>query len=282
MKWQDLRRSRNVVDRRNARRTAATGGGLGLGGMILVLAFALLTGQNPLALLGLVQQTTPSTSQTQPQVRQDENSDFVQAILGDTEVVWGEIFAASGQTYQEPELVLFSEGIESACGFAGSAAGPFYCPGDSRVYMDLSFFGQLEATAGEEAEFARAYVIAHEVAHHVQNRLGILAEVQAQRRGLSTSESNALQVRVELQADCLAGVWGHYTAQRGIIEQADINRALQAAAAVGDDHLQRQSRGRVVPESFTHGTSEQRMRWFSRGLASGDPADCGTFNTSAL
>lgn len=280
MKWQDLRRSKNVVDRRNARRTAAAGGGLGLAGMILVLAFALLTGQNPLALLGLVQQTAPTTSQTQ-QGRYDENSDFVRAILGDTEVVWGEVFAASDQTYQEPELVLFSEGVESACGFASTAAGPFYCPGDARVYMDLAFFGQLDATAGEEADFARAYVITHEVGHHVQNLLGILTEVQAQRRSLSTSESNALQVRVELQADCLAGVWGHYTAQRGIIEQADVNRALQAAAAVGDDHLQ-QSRGQVVPESFTHGTSEQRMRWFSRGLDSGDPADCSTFTASAL
>lgn len=283
MKWEDLRRSKNVVDRRNARRTVATGGGLGLGGLVLVIVIALLTGQNPLAFLGLVQQTAPTTQvQPLPPGQGDREGDFVRAVLGDTEAVWGEIFAASGERYEEPVLVLFSEGVESACGFASTASGPFYCPGDSRMYLDLAFFERLSATAGEDAAFARAYVIAHEVGHHVQNLLGILAEVQAQRQGLSEAESNALQVRVELQADCLAGVWGHYTAERGLIEQADIERALRAAAAVGDDHLQRQARGRVVPESFTHGTSEQRMRWFSAGLESGDPAACNTFGASSL
>jgi uncharacterized protein len=282
MKWQDLRRSKNVVDNRNARRTVAAGGGLGLGGIILLLVFALLTGQNPLSLIGLVQPTSPTTTQTQPHVPGDEASDFVRAILGDTEYVWGELFAASDLRYEEPELVLFSSAVESACGFASTAVGPFYCPGDARVYMDLSFFQQLDATAGEEAAFARAYVIAHEVGHHVQNLLGILQEVQAERRDLSTSESNALQVRVELQADCFAGVWGHYTAERGIIEQADVDKALRAAAAVGDDHLQQQARGRVVPESFTHGSSEQRMRWFTEGLQSGNPAACDTFNAANL
>lgn len=282
MKWQDLRRSKNVDDRRTSRRAVATGGGLGLGGIVLVLVLSLVTGQNPLAFLGLVQQSAPAPqTQTQP-APNDQESDFVRAILGDTEVVWGEIFASSERRYQEPTLVLFSYEVRSACGFARSASGPFYCPADARVYMDLGFFERLSATAGEDAAFARAYVIAHEIGHHVQNQLGILSEVQTQRQNLSELESNALQVRVELQADCLAGVWGHYTAQRGLIERSDIDRALRAAAAVGDDHLQRQAGARVVPETFTHGTSEQRMRWFSRGLESGDPAACDTFGAADL
>jgi predicted metalloprotease len=255
---------------------------LGLGGLIIVLVLALLTGQNPLSLLGLVQQPSPTSSQTQPPVLQDEDGDFVRAILGDTEFVWGEIFATSDLSYQEPRLVLFSGTVASACGSASTAVGPFYCPGDSSLYLDLAFFRQLDATAGEEADFARAYVIAHEVGHHVQNLLGILSEMQTRRAGVSTGEGNALQVRLELQADCFAGVWGHYTAERGIIEQADIDRALQAAAAVGDDHLQRQTRGQIVPESFTHGTSQQRMRWFSQGLDSGNPSTCDTFSAPSL
>lgn len=279
MKWDDLRRSRNVEDRRGT-----WGGGLGRGvsigggGIILVLLASLLFGVNPLDVLGGLQ-GTPPTAQVQQSPANDRTADFVKAVLGDTEDTWNTIFQQQlGADYQEPRLVLFSGGVESACGFAQTASGPFYCPLDQRVYLDTAFFRQIQAAAGPDADFARAYAIAHEVGHHIQHLLGISDQVQRQMARSSTGTRNALSVRLELQADCLAGVWGHYTAQRGIIDNADVRAALATAAQIGDDYLQKESQGYVVPDAFTHGSSEQRVSWFRRGLQSGDIRQCGTFN----
>jgi predicted metalloprotease len=299
MKWEDLQRSRNVRDRRSSsprRRSSGAGlggaglGGLGIGGVLIVVVLSLIFGQNPLTVLGLLQGGTQTRSapqsesvpRTLPTGTADEQRDFVSAILGDTEVVWNNIFEASDLNYPEPELVLFSDAVASACGNASAAMGPFYCSLDSRVYIDLSFFNTLSETAAQEADFARAYVIAHEVGHHVQNVLGILPEVTDQRRRVSEVESNELSVRLELQADCYAGVWGHYANQRDLLERGDIREAIDAATAVGDDRLQRQRRGYVVPDSFTHGSSEQRVRWFRQGLETGDPSTCDTFGMAGL
>lgn len=278
MKWEDLQRSRNVVDQRGRRANApAAAGGLGLGGILLVVIISAVTGQNPLALLGNVQQSAPTTT-TQAAPINDQGSDFTQAILGTTEQVWSQLIP----NYPEPKLVLFSDAVRSACGSADSAMGPFYCPADSQVYIDLSFFQQLRETAGQEDDFARAYVIAHEVGHHVQNVLNISSQVQAQRRRVGKTESNQLSVRLELQADCFAGVWAHYIAQSDLLERGDIQEAMAAAQAVGDDTLQRQARGRVVPDSFTHGSAAQRQRWFNVGLQSGDPEQCDTFSGARI
>lgn len=277
MKWEELQRSRNVVDQRGRRSASApvVGGGVGIGGVVIVLLISFITGQNPLSLLGSVQNRTPTPQrQTQTQVPStDADSEFTRAILGTTEQVWGQIIP----NYPEPKLVLFSNAVNSACGMADSAVGPFYCPGDNQVYIDLNFFQELGATAGKENDFARAYVIAHEVGHHVQNVLGTSRQVQAQRRRVNQRQSNQLSVRLELQADCYAGVWAHYIGQSGLLERGDIQEALAAAHAVGDDTLQRQARGRVVPDSFTHGSAEQRQRWFGIGMQSGDPEQCDTF-----
>ena len=209
--------------------------------------------------------------------------DFVSAVLGDTEGTWTNLLKSQGITYHEPRLVLFSNGIQSACGFTQEASGPFYCPPDQQVYLDLSFFEDMKRKLGAPGDFAAAYVVAHEVGHHVQNELGIMDKADEIRAGLGREDANALSVRIELQADCFAGIWAnHAQKERNVLEPGDIDEALNAAAAVGDDRLQRRSQGYVVPESFTHGTSEQRISWFKRGFDSGQLGACDTFNSSTL
>ncbi len=280
MKWNEMRRSGNVEDRRGQSRVPKRAGTLGLGGMLLVIVLSLIFGVNPndvLALFGAGGSSLPAPNSSQQSIN-DEGSDFIKAILGDTEDTWNAVFAQSDRDYEEPKLVLFSDVAQSACGFASAAVGPFYCPRDERIYIDLSFFRQLNATAADEGDFARAYVIAHEVAHHIQNQLDISDQVQLQRARADEVTSNRLSVLLELQADCLAGVWGHYAWQRNIITPKDIETALLAAAEIGDDHLQKQAQGYVVPEAFTHGSSAQRIDWFKRGLESGDMQKCDTFS----
>ncbi|NMQ19195.1 hypothetical protein E4P82_08280 [Candidatus Competibacter phosphatis] len=281
MRWRDLRRSSNVEDRRDESPSVRGGGGIKLGGvgLVLVMVASLIFGVDPTQVLSLLGGGSTATA---PQQRKappanDPNADFVAAVLGDTEDTWSQLFQAQGGQYARPKLVLFRDAAQSACGFASAAVGPFYCPGDRQVYLDLSFFQELSQRFGAPGDFARAYVIAHEIGHHVQNLTGISAKVQAQRRQLPEAQANALSVLVELQADCLAGVWGHYAQRRGVLEPGDIEAAMKAASAIGDDRLQRQARGYVTPDSFTHGTSEQRMRWFSRGLKTGDVKECNTF-----
>jgi predicted metalloprotease len=211
-------------------------------------------------------------------VRNDEMRQFVATVLAETEDVWNGIFQANGLTYQEPQLTLFDGQIRSACGFASSASGPFYCPADKKVYLDTSFFRQLSQQFGASGDFAEAYVIAHEVGHHVQNLIGVLPKFNQMRQRMSESEANHMSMQVELQADCFAGVWGHYTAQKGILEEGDLEEALNAAQQIGDDTLQKRTQGYVVPETFNHGTSAQRQKWFARGYQSGKLSDCDTFN----
>jgi predicted metalloprotease len=284
MRWQMGRRSDNIEDRRGmpVGRGAAVGGGIGT--VVLVL-LAMYFGIDPSVIL---QGTDPGDSRPAPSGQQrpagdDQLRDFVSVILADTEDTWRELFRQMGRQYQEPRLVLFSGAVQSACGFAEAAVGPFYCPGDRKLYIDLSFYRDLRNKLGAPGDFAQAYVIAHEVGHHVQNLLGIAERIHTARSGRSQAEGNALQVRMELQADCLAGVWAS-NAQRArqILEAGDIEEGLNAAAAIGDDRLQRQSQGRVVPESFTHGSSAQRVRWFKRGIETGDPGQCDTFTASKL
>ena len=275
MRWQDLRRSTNVQDRRGMRGGLPITGGLGL---VVVLVIAALTGINPLALLG---GGGPSTESAPP--ANDEGSQFVSSVLGSTEDVWGQLFSASGQQYQQAPLVLFSGYTSTGCGTGQTATGPFYCPLDQTVYIDLSFYDALRERLGAPGDFAQAYVIAHEVGHHVQNLLGTMERVHQMRSGGDQAAANQMSVRLELQADCYAGLWAHHQERtKPILETGDVEEALGAASAIGDDRLQRQSQGTVVPESFTHGTSEQRVRWFRRGLEQGDPKSCDTFNTSSL
>ncbi len=287
MRWKRARRSDNVVDARGSGRGMPIGGkGLSLGGIAVVVVVGLLLGQDPLQILGqLAGQATQSHSPSPPRSAvPDEQSEFVRAILGDTEDTWREIFQGAQRQYQDPTLVLFSGGVNSACGFANSAVGPFYCPGDRRVYIDLAFFRELDQRFGAAGDFAQAYVIAHEVGHHVQTLLGVSAKVNAARqRGEQLEGDNGLLVRQELQADCLAGVWAQH-AQRRLdwLEPGDLEEALNAANAIGDDRLQQRSRGQVVPDSFTHGTSAQRVRWFKRGFEQGDPGLCDTFQSARL
>jgi predicted metalloprotease len=263
-------------------RGAAVGGGIGT---LLLVLVAMYFGVDPSVIL---QGVDPGGPMPAPSVQQrrpgdDQLRDFVSVILADTEDTWGELFRQMGRQYQQPRLVLFSGAVESACGFAEAAVGPFYCPGDRKLYIDLSFYRDLRDKLGAPGDFAQAYVIAHEVGHHVQNLLGIAERVHAARSRRSRAEANALQVKMELQADCLAGVWAN-NAQRArqILESGDIEEGLNAASAIGDDRLQRQAQGRVVPESFTHGSSAQRVRWFKRGIDSGDPGQCDTFAASRL
>jgi predicted metalloprotease len=208
----------------------------------------------------------------------DEMKQFVGVVLAETEDVWNGIFQAEGEQYSEPQLVLFSDQVKSACGFASSASGPFYCPGDRKVYLDTSFFDQLDRQFGASGDFAQAYVIAHEVGHHVQNLIGVLPKFNQMRQQMSEVQANEMSMRVELQADCFAGVWGHFTGQKGLLEQGDVEEALNAAQQIGDDTLQKRMQGYVVPESFNHGTSEQRQKWFAAGLESGKLSSCDTFN----
>jgi uncharacterized protein len=278
MDWQRMRRSQNV-EYRGGRRGFGGRAGIGIGGFIVVLVLSWLMGVNPLYLVGMLEEGgegPPARVSTEPPPN-NQNTDFVRAILGDTEDTWGAIFQRSGQSYEQPKLVLFTGAVQSACGFASAAVGPFYCPRDQEVYLDLSFFDELSQRFGAPGDFARAYVIAHEVGHHIQHLLGISARVQAQRARADEVTGNALSVRQELQADCFAGVWGHYTAQRGLVDRADIAAALNAAAQIGDDRLQKRTQGYVVPEAFTHGSAAQRVQWFKKGLESGDPDQCNTF-----
>jgi predicted metalloprotease len=266
----------------------AKAGGLGVVGLLVVIALAVLFGADPGELLQVVA-TSSTTSAPQSPVGPpptgpgDELADFVSVVLADTEDTWNGIFRANGQVYREPVLVLFSGQVRSACGMASAAMGPFYCPADERVYIDLAFYDDLRRRFGAPGDFAQAYVIAHEVGHHVQNLLGISTEVNRRQQTMGQAAANELSVRLELQADCLAGVWGA-TAQRtrNLLEAGDLEEAIGAAAAIGDDRLQMQSRGTVVPDAFTHGTSEQRVRWFRRGFETGDPDACDTFSTNRL
>lgn len=292
VKWRDRRKSDNVEDRRGAAAAGGAGiimlllrlvvGRFGIRGILLLAVIGgglYLAGVNPLALV----EGQPA-SQQRAAPGDDEDSLFVRAILADTEDVWGQIFAESGSRYPEPTLVLFSGSVSSACGYASAAAGPFYCPADQKVYLDTSFFNELQRRFGAPGDFAAAYVIAHEVGHHVQTVTGIAAQLrEAQARARSREEANRYQVMMELQADCYAGVWASRTDRaRGTLDDGDIEEGLRAAAAIGDDTLQRNAGRRVTPESFTHGTSEQRQRWFTQGLRTAAVDRCDTFEASQL
>jgi uncharacterized protein len=282
MLWQGRRESENVEDVRGSGGGRLVLGG-GIGTVILVVLYLLLGG-DPQALFDAQQQAQVSQpAQVDTQAPRDEASKFVAVVLADTEDAWNEVFRQMGREYAEPRLVLFTDLTQSGCGFASGATGPFYCPQDRRVYIDLGFFRQLQERLGAGGDFAEAYVIAHEVGHHVQNLLGITDRVQAARGRVSQSEYNQLSVRLELQADFLAGVWARYTDRvKHVVEAGDIEEAMRAASAVGDDRLQSRSRGYVVPDSFTHGTSEQRAHWFRRGYETGDLSQGDTFNTRDL
>jgi uncharacterized protein len=307
MLWKGRRQSSNIEDRRGMGGGMRfpggglgggfgggrmRGGGIGIGGIIILFIVAWLLGINPLALLsgdlgsgGYVEQPeqTAAGGGTFSSPQEEELKEFVAVVLADTEDTWKQLLPEIGAQYREPKLVLFLSGVESACGFAQSAVGPFYCPPDEKVYLDLDFFDELSRRFGAPGDFAQAYVIAHEVGHHVQTVLGIEEQVSKARSGMSQSDSNALSVRVELQADCFAGVWANRAHQeRGLLEPGDIEEALGAASAVGDDTLQKQSGGRVVPDSFTHGSAAQRTRWFETGYRSGKITDCDTFGAKTL
>ncbi len=290
MRLGDERESDNIEDRRGAGGFGVSpgiaGGGLGA---IAIVVIGLFLGVDPSVLLQLIAgNEPPSPSQSYAPPRQaprgdDDLKHFVSVILAETEDTWQAVFQRLGRSYQDPKLVLFTGATQSACGFAQAAVGPFYCPGDRRVYLDLSFFRDLKTRFHAPGDFAEAYVVAHEVGHHVQNLLGIMERVDAARAHSSAAESNALSVRLELQADCFAGVWANQAnGARHILEPGDIEQGLNAASAVGDDRLQMQARGYVVPESFTHGSSAQRVRWFKRGLDSGDLRQCDTFKARQL
>jgi predicted metalloprotease len=281
MRWRTGRRSSNVEDRRGRR---VAGGAVfkgGVGTIVLTLALAYFLGIDPQVLLQLQQGSGQAVivEDYQPTPQEAQLADFVSVVLADTEDTWQEIFEQYGQRYEEPVLVLFSGAVKSACGMASAAMGPFYCPADRKVYIDLAFFEDLRQRHGAPGDFAQAYVIAHEVGHHVQNLLGISAQVRSAQQGLGKAAANALSVKQELQADCLAGLWGHHADRsRDVLEQGDIEEALNAATAIGDDRLQKQAQGYVVPESFTHGSSRQRVEWFKRGIESGDFERCNTFD----
>ncbi len=288
MRLEDERESRNVEDRRGARSVGGTGRRIGIGTVAIAL-IAMLMGADPSTVISLLTGGGQGVSQSVQQSAQqstpvdDEASRFVRRVLAKTEDTWGTIFKASGAQYREPTLVLFSGATRTACGVGETAMGPFYCPADEKVYIDLAFNRELATRFGAPGEFAQAYVIAHEVGHHVQNLLGIAAKVQEVRSRASARDANALSVRLELQADCFAGVWARTADEmKAFLDRGDIDQALRAAAAIGDDRLQQQSGGRVVPDSFTHGSSEQRKRWFSRGFETGSVKACDTFSSRTL
>jgi predicted metalloprotease len=290
MKWEGHEQSSNIEDRRG--QGAGGGGGrriggrgVGIGTIVIALVAGWIFGVNPLTVLGLLSGggglEAPQTQQVPAGKApvEDKAALFVSTVLRDTEVVWGQLIKAGGSTYQEPKLVLFRGATPTACGTGDSAMGPFYCPGDRKVYLDLDFFDTLSRRMGAPGDFAQAYVVAHEVGHHLQNLMGITGKVDAMRGKVSQQQMNALSVRVELQADCLAGVWAHHSQRgKGWLDQGDIQEALNAAAQIGDDTLQKAGTGRVVPESFTHGSAQQRMTWFKRGLDSGSVNQCNTFD----
>ncbi|TCQ80946.1 hypothetical protein EDF68_102233 [Ochrobactrum sp. BH3] len=306
MRWQGRRQSDNVEDVRG-QQSGGLGGGFGRGGgmgggpgfrivrgggisgiLILVVMFFVLRafGIDPLPFLfgdGSInstqtQQSSGRTAAEGGKVANDEATQFARTVLAETEDVWSGIFQSRGQTYTPPTMVLFSDGVRSACGMASSASGPFYCPGDRKLYLDLTFFNELANRFGASGDFANAYVISHEVGHHVQNLLGILPRFNKMRQQMNEAQANQMSVRVELQADCFAGVWGYYTDQKGILEAGDLEEAINAAHQIGDDTLQKRSQGYVVPESFNHGTSAQRAKWFQRGFESGKIESCDTFS----
>ncbi len=298
MRWRGRRQSSNVEDRRG-QGPARLPGGFGRGGpriplpigragaggmsgiVILVVVFLVLSflGVNPMDMLGGGGSAPPSGQVTQQQrPANDEQAQFVGVVLAETEDVWNGIFQTEGEAYAEPTLVMFDGAVDSACGQASSAVGPFYCPNDNQVYIDLAFFDELASRFGASGDFAQAYVIAHEVGHHVQNLTGVLPRFHQQRQQMGQAEANEMSVRVELQADCYAGVWAHFTEQKGLLEAGDIDEALNAAHQIGDDTLQRRTQGQVMPDSFTHGSSEQRQTWFARGYESGRWQDCDTFS----
>jgi predicted metalloprotease len=277
MRWQTGRRSANVEDRRGMRVSPRMAGG-GLGAIVIVV-LALLFGVDPRMLTQMMPTETsvPASGPAQPGQR-DEMSEFVSVVLADTEDTWNQLFRRGGETYREPTLVLFSGAVESACGFAQAAVGPFYCPADQKVYIDLSFYQDLRSRFQAPGDFAQAYVIAHEIGHHVQNLMGIAQKVHQAQQRVSQEQANALSVRMELQADCLAGIWAHHANRtRQILEQGDVEEALNAASQIGDDRMQMRGRGYVSPDSFTHGSGEQRVRWFRTGLESGELRQCDTF-----
>ena len=294
MKWEGNRESDNVEDLRGSGggggggfRGLGGGRGIGLGTVAIALVAGWLFGINPLTLLGVlgggggspVAIEQPQQAPAAKPPPEDKLARFVSTVLADTEDVWRELFAQAGGTYRDPKLVLFRGAVPTACGQGASAMGPFYCPGDEKVYIDLGFYDTLRSRLGAPGDFAQAYVIAHEVGHHVQNLLGITGKVDAMRGRLAPREANALSVRVELQADCLTGLWTQRSQQgKGWLERGDVESALNAAAQIGDDTLQRAARGRVVPESFTHGSSEQRVAWFKRGMEGGSVKGCNTFD----
>lgn len=303
MKWRGRERSSNIEDRRGQRMGGGLGGLGGLGrdggiripaggrgsrggissliGIVVVLGIIwFATGQNPIDMLtGSSGGTGSSATSTQlPAEGQDELADFVGVVVKETEDLWNAQFAAIGEDYPEPKVVLFSGQVSSACGVADASTGPFYCPGDSKVYIDLSFYDQLHRQFGAPGDFAQAYVLAHEVGHHVQNLTGVLPEFNQMRQSMSQEEANAWSVRVELQADCYAGVWANYAGQENLLERGDIEEALNAANQIGDDTLQKRMQGYAVPKTFNHGTSAQRKAWFERGFQSGNPGDCDTFS----
>lgn len=286
MRWQLGRRSQNVEDRRGSsgRGTVAVGGGVGV---LIMAVVAMLLGVDPRIVL---EQTASvdnapysDTTVSRRSPEEDQLADFVSVVLADTEDTWNSLFQQMGRDYREPTLVLFSDAVQSACGYAQAASGPFYCPRDQKLYIDLSFYEDLKYRHNAPGDFAQAYVIAHEVGHHVQTLLGISDQVRSLQRQVSQTQANQLSVRQELQADCFAGVWAHHAQKtRQILEQGDVEEALNAASSIGDDRLQRQAQGYVVPDSFTHGSSTQRVRWFSRGIQTGDIDQCNTFATNNL
>ena len=259
-------------------------GGGGVGVLVLVLIVSFISGRNPLELLQQVEQTAPAgeSSPASAPPADDAQAQMVSAVLADTEDTWRRVFRDNGGTYQDPQLVLFDGQVRSACGLASAAVGPFYCPADRTVYLDMSFFRDLDQQFGAPGDFAQAYVIAHEVGHHVQTLLGVSNHVQGARSRASETEANELSVRQELQADCYAGVWANHAARRDWLEDGDVEEGLRAAAAIGDDRMQREGQGYVVPESFTHGSSEQRQRWLRRGLQTGDVSQCDTFGATTF
>jgi uncharacterized protein len=286
MKWDQMRSSDNVEDVRGTS-PVGRGTGVGIGGLVIALLASAIFGVNPLTVLNMMQgfSSAPPVVQQRPaqQNLNDRESQFVRAVLGDTEDTWSAVFREQlNTTYQAPRLVLFRDGVDSACGMASTASGPFYCPPDNKVYLDMGFFQQIEAAAGPNADFARAYAISHEVGHHIQNQLGIASEVRRAQSQMSKTQANQLSVLMELQADCYAGIWGKHTAQRGLISDQDVAGAMNTAAQIGDDYLQRRSQGHVVPESFTHGSSKDRVAWFEKGLETGSIKQCDTFAAAGL
>lgn len=281
MKWKGRAKSSNVEDRRGRGVGGAAIGGLGGFGIIIMIIYALLGG-NP---GDIMQSIDPGQTQNVPYEatqEEEELAEFVSVVLADTEVVWNDIFADLGKEYDEPKLVLFTGSVQSACGVAGASTGPFYCPGDKNVYIDLSFYNELKTQFKAPGDFAMSYVIAHEVGHHIQNELGIIAQMDEIRGKVSKEEYNKYNVRLELQADYLAGVWANHVQGQNLLEEGDLEEALTAASAVGDDRIQMQSQGYVVPDSFTHGTSEQRKRWFYKGYEAGDLSQWDTFSANEL